>query len=1003
MIPVPHLLRRLVAGFFLLGLVGLAAAAESPRAFDLPGGPAEETLKLFAKQADREIVFAGAAVAQVKTNPVSGELPPREALTALLANTGLVATEDGKSGAFAVRREAPVEKNAPARLQEKPATEGTQSGMRVEDGVVKLEDYTVTGSRIRGVLGEGTAQPVFTYTRKELDRFGATSFADLQRYIPQLPQTDWNRQVETALAGVPTAALSTDAVGYSDFGTGLRSMGNTSTLVLVDGRRVPKLGQLFASTAGYDLSGIPLSAVERIEVLTDGASAVYGADALAGVINIILKKEYRGTELALSYTNTFDRDAADKQAQLTHGFAQGKLSFNLSLGWQQTNSLAPRDRWWSASADKRPYGGTDGRSQFPDLQGGVRSVSGANLPGLNSPQAAIPLNSTGRNLTIADFANTPLPDRFDAPKYLNYGHRVNESVTLNGRYAFRPWLELFWNGGWRETTNYVGLSGVPSAAGNLASSRVTLPASYPGNPFGVPIYLERALYELLPLAQSTFSITSPTWLAGIRGTLPRDWRYELAVSKRWSEYGATGYSISNGQQATALHGKLNASVNQSDPAQQIILLNDALANTPHPPEFYIPFLLEREVAEAPDVWLYDFKADGALWTLPAGSVQAAVGTEFQEDYAHLGPVNTTQRLGGSYKRETLGVYAEVQVPVVAPAQNVPLVHKFSLNVSGRRDTYSDFTGSTVPRYSLFYHPVKGVALRGSYGEGYKVPTLFQLYRVVSVSSGTFAPGLLDPQRGGQAVPSYQGTTGGNPDLRPEESESWNVGVLVEVPGVKGLSLSADYYDLNHTNRVATDTQALVNFFPERITRAAATAADIAAGWAGVITAIDARPINIASFHTAGFDFEVRYERSFPWLGDLLLRATATKPEVSELRNRPDTPLSDSTTQSPWRATGYIYLTRGPWEVGTVATYASDYFTTTTPIKRTWLWDAQVAYHFGRGSWKPADWKRHLFQDLKLGAQVINVFDEEPQTLRGSSLGNVDPRGRRYQLTLQKRF
>jgi len=997
----PQFLRAALAALAcVLGLLVTSAgfAAEAKKPFDIPAGAALPALKQFAAQSGEQLLYSAEAVQGVTTHAIKGTFTPREALDRMTSGTKLTVVADRKNGALSLVRAA--DPKGPRVAQEATTPKNPS---KVEDGKLVLETYEVTGSRIRGVLGEAAAQPVFTYTRKELDRFGATTFADLQRYIPQLPETNWNRQLETSLAGSPEAALSTDAIGYTDLGTGLRNLGNTSTLVLVDGRRLPKLGQMFATTSAYDLSGIPLAAVERIEVLTDGASAVYGADALAGVLNIILKKEYRGTELSLGYANTFDSDTAERQAQLTHGFAKGRFSLNLSAGWQDTNTLAPRDRWWSATADKRPWGGTDGRATFPDLQGGVRTVSGANLPGLNSPQAAIPVGSTGRNLTIADFANTPVPDRFDMPKYLNYGSRRTESFTVSGRYAFRPWLELFWNGGWRRNTVEAGLPGVPVVAGASTATRVTLPANYPGNPFGVPIYVERALHELVPLAMTAYANTSPSWLAGLRGVLPRDWRYELAVSKRWSEYSATGYSLATGQQATALHGRLNASVNNPDPAQQIILLNDSLSVIPHPSGFYEALLRPRDVGEAPDVWLYDFKADGPLWTLPAGPVQAAVGGEFQENYTQLLATNTIQRLGGGFKRETLGLYAEVQAPLVGPAQKVPLVHKLSAGISARRDSYNDFPESLVPRYSLFYHPVKPVGLRMSYGEGYKVPTLFELYRAGAVFAGSFAPGVLDPLRGGQAVPSFVSTTGGNPDLVPEESKNLNAGLLVEVPFVRGLSFSVDYYDLKHTNRVSADLQAIVNFFPERVVRAAPTAADAAAGWAGVITEIDHRPVNVASFRATGFDFELRYERSFARLGDLLVRVTGTKPEVSELRNRPDSPVIDNVAQSPWRATGLVFLTRGPWETGIVGTYASDYLITTTPVGRVWLWDAQVAYTFDRSGKETTGWRRHIFAGLRVGAQVMNVFDQEPETLRGSSLGNVDPRGRRYQLTLQKRF
>lgn len=972
------------------------AAEPQTKSFDVPAGPAPAALKQFISQSGVQLLYVPGEVKDVQTKAVKGNYTPAEAIDLLLFDTGLI-SRMADNGAISVNRAVgPNVQRVAQEVSDHPKK------TTVENGVVSLDKFEVTGTRIRGVLGESTTQPIFTYSREDLARFGATTFTDLQRYIPQLAPTNWNRQLETALPGTPEVGFSSQAQGYADFGEGMRSIGNTGTLVLVDGRRLPKLGQLFATTSGYDLTGIPVSAIERIEVLTDGASAVYGADALAGVVNIILKKDYRGTEVTLSYTNTFDSDTAERRAQISHGFASGKLSLHLTLGIEKTNSMAPRDRWFSASSDKTAYGGFDGRAAFPGAQGAVRSTDGSNLPGLNSPQAGIPVNSTGANLTIADFASAPLAPRFDPPQHLDYGSRSAQFATLNGRYAIKPWLELFWNGSWRENTTYTGLNSMPIATGTSAFATVTLPANYPGNPFGVPLFLERALYEFIPLAKTTFTIASPTWLAGVRGEITRGWNYEAAVSKRWSDFRAAGATLANGQAANALHGKLNASVNNANAGQRIVLLHNALAAAPHPAAFYEQFLTPRDVQEAPDIWLYDLKADGPLWTLPAGPIRAAFGGEFQEDIANLGPVNSQSRLGGTYKRKVKSLYGEVYVPLLAEAQNVPAVHALSFNVSARRDEYSDFAGDSVPRYSVLYSPAAWLAIRASHGSGYKVPTLFQLRRAPASGTGAFTFNLFDPLRGGEAVGNYAFLSGGNPDLEPEESTNRSIGMAIDVPKVSGLSFSLDYYELEHVNRVASDTQAIVNYFPERLTRGAPSPEDIAAGRPGPIIGIDQRFINIASYRTTGFDGELRYVKAFA-SGQLFMRALITRPRSSVLRNRPDSIPINNRSQLPWRGTGYVFWQTGPWDIGTTATYTSDYVISSNQLEAVWLFDLQASYDFGRSKWEAAGWKGHVFRKLKLTAQVMNIFDREPQTVRGASLGNVDPRGRRYQVTLRKEF
>ncbi len=166
-----------------------------------------------------------------------------------------------------------------AGAQSTAVSTATSSG----SATVQLEPVEVTGSRIRSVLGEATVQPVFTYTREELDILGVQQMTDLNNYIPQLPTVAWESTPETGYVNLANNG------GRTNFNGGLRNLGNTATLMLINGRRAPKLGTATGSDS-YDLSGIPMSAIERIDVLTDGASAIYGADAAAGVINVILKK-----------------------------------------------------------------------------------------------------------------------------------------------------------------------------------------------------------------------------------------------------------------------------------------------------------------------------------------------------------------------------------------------------------------------------------------------------------------------------------------------------------------------------------------------------------------------------------------------------------------------------------------------------------------------------------------------------------------------------------------
>ncbi|MDB6115325.1 MAG: hypothetical protein JWQ62_2270, partial [Lacunisphaera sp.] len=378
-------LRRALA-LLLFPLVGclVAIAAETTRTFNLPAGDAAQTLKQFSAQSGREIVFAPAAVSSVKTNEVRGDLEPRAALDALLADTGLVATQDAKTGAFAVRRD--TSPNAQRVAPTEATTPNDPS--KVEQGKLVLDKVEVTGSRIRGLLGEADFSPVTSFSRQDIERVGVTSIGELSRLIPQAYST--NSYDGIGFGGQSQGNVTTgdgsnaSAVVTSRSTINLRGLGIGSTLVLVNGRRLPSTGVIRGNNAG-DLSGIPVSAIERIDVLTDGASAIYGSDAVGGVINVILRKSYNGTEINLTYENTFDSDTAVRTATITHSINQGKLSLMLSARWQDRHAFAAVDRRFSATDNWVSLGGTSTVTAFNaggfSTTAGVVSVASGTLPG----------------------------------------------------------------------------------------------------------------------------------------------------------------------------------------------------------------------------------------------------------------------------------------------------------------------------------------------------------------------------------------------------------------------------------------------------------------------------------------------------------------------------------------------------------------------------------------------------------------------------------------------
>ncbi len=1015
------------AALFALGLpLAVRAADEAVKSFDIPAGPAEKTLRTFSSQAGIAAMYPSDSVRGVNTVEVKGELTAKEALDRMLAGTPLVVVQDQATGSLTVVREASVEKaekNVSRAIAESSVRPKSQKN-KMKDGVLELETYEVTGSRIRGVLGEATAQPVFTFTRSDLDRYGVQTFDQLRRYIPQLPLQNWNATPDTALA----TSLSGNP-NLTNIGAGLRGLGSEATLVLVNGRRINKLGQSTATAStneGYDLGGIPMSAVDHIEVLTSGASAIYGADALAGVVNVILKKDYQGTDIILSYTNTFNSDTGDRRLQLTHGFRSGHYSLNLGVTWASTNSLAPRDRWFSASANRIPLGGSDGRPNIPGGPGTVSTVDGSILPGLTVAQAVIPVNSDGVHLKAADFANTgPVPDKFDPNQYTSYGTRSRRGLQVSTDYEFYRWLDVFVEA--RATDS------VTTNPGIFNTISLTIPAGYTGNPFGTPIVLKRVFWELQPLTAAAFTNDEYAVSVGIKGYIGASWRHEESISRQRTDYHYGDNFFFGSFSSSAIQ----SAVNSPDATLHPILLNNGQQSSPNSTAL-LKFITQPDglpIIEKPEIWLYSAKADGDLVALPAGEVKLAVGIEAQEEYARFESTANNAVIGSSalttpsFSRTAVGIFGEVQIPIAAEKQRLPMLHSLIATLSARHDEYSDFGGKLMPGYSLFYHPLRFVGLRASYSKGFKVPTLQQLFRVSSSSNGIISTSandlVLDPLRNNEIVGTPLATfrtatlvNGGNPNLHPEQSSSENVGLVLELPFLKGLSASVDYYSLKYRDRVSQPALAdWFVYFPDHVIRAAPTAADQAAGLPGIVTGFINTPVNLAFQKVAGYDVEIRYNTSLGAWGDLQFAAVATKQLISEVAATPRAKLNDRSPLQPWRGVMSLFWNRGPWQAGVIDTYTSAsfpfYSTTTNPGSRQPSfseWDFQAGYEFSKDhSPDTTVWQR-LLCGTKISLNLINAFNVEPQPRYSTStgalvgfFGQIDPRGRRYEITLSKQF
>jgi iron complex outermembrane recepter protein len=436
---------RAVLAFLLL--IGFCSAAEPTKVFDVPPGEAAQTLKRYASQAGREIVFAE-SVGSVPTNAVKGELTPREALDVLLADTGLVGTIDAKTGAIAIRRETLEEaKNGESR----PATSRTARS----DGPLRLDEYEVIGLRDTGLVNEGViprreneAIPYIVFDRLEIERSGATDLNEVLRSLPQVAAFQADTQSLTAQRGFATFGAGVTAATRVD----LRGFGTQGTTILVNGRHMPLVRE--TQGGGPDISRIPLTAIDRIEVLPGSAGGIYGTNTMGGVINIVLKKNYAGRDLTLFYGMA----AAGGANEVGLTYIEGRTLFGgrANLTWtfdaRKREPLYYEDRPLYRRFLERNVSPMNGGSvpawiaaggmvNFVPRSGVIVGGTAAAFAPLNIPGAtgtvnfaSVPLNQNGSNLTPASFLGTANQMTVGEP-YARFAlYNPTESYSLNVTY-----------------------------------------------------------------------------------------------------------------------------------------------------------------------------------------------------------------------------------------------------------------------------------------------------------------------------------------------------------------------------------------------------------------------------------------------------------------------------------------------------------------------------------------------------------------------------------------
>ncbi|MBI2515796.1 MAG: TonB-dependent receptor [Opitutae bacterium] len=801
-----------------------------------------------------------------------------------------------------------------------------------EEEPQKLEAFSITGSRIRRIDSE-TPQPVVRITESDFKATGFTTLGDAIRAMP-------------AIAGqslVSTDGGTSFTPGVSSFN--LRGLGNNNTLVLINGRRAAPYAS--AGFNGFqtvfDFNSIPTAAIESLEVLKDGASAIYGSDAVAGVINVNLKKNYTGFTSELSFGNTSGTDSAEKSAFFIFGTKAGKVSLITTFDYQQRASIDGADLAWSDESDGTPYGGLDQRSTSGPIAA-VRGLTGlAQFPngraGFTTPQTAP---------TLANAANiTPL-----------YNFQENVGFTPDTRsfgfytravYEFNDYITGFLDASFRRSEVDISAAPTPYVTsqelGDSPAGAGIFPASNPFNPFGQNILDLRWRISELGRRIQDITADSPRLVAGLEGRLPDSewsWSGALLYSKNTIEQLARN-ATSDRLVQNAFNGvRLNGVVKYANPfgPNDPDIINYLRIINPNHDEF--------EVRSA------DISATGPIFKLPAGDLNMAIGAEVRtERMENIGTQlnRDSQIVGGSAGSDTYGdrrlysYYAELSIPVFKHNDM-----SLELQAAARHEQYSDFGNTTKPKLAAVFRPIPEVLIRGSYGESFLAPNLAYLYTTVSTSFT--ANTLADPLRPQDPRVQIRQFGGGNPGLQPEETKVVYGGIVLQ-PFIRNkdsifreLSFGVDYFKFDQENLISrlTASQILTNpAFTHLVVRNAPTPGDTIGTISGVLTTWQ----NLSVGKYEGYDFNVRWVLPRRSYGQIRAELSGTYIDSQEFTTATGALVDvDGEYSSPqFRGTATFAWNKGDWAASLFVTHIGHYMDAfqIARIKSQTIYSPQVAY------------------------------------------------------------
>ena len=812
---------------------------------------------------------------------------------------------------------------------------------------VTLDKVIITGSHIRAFDAE-TALPVQVIKREEIDRSGVTTVEQLLERIPG------------NLNGINAAmSIGSETPGLSS--ANLRGLGGGSTLVLLNGRRLANYAFVGDTV---DLNSIPLAAVDRVEVLKDGASAIYGSDAIAGVINFILRRDFVGAELTAygALTQGGGGNSGLVVGSVGHGDpARDGYNVFLSASYQKDQALKAIDRDFARTA-YRPEIGLNRLSPgtFP-----ANILAGRDLLNPTYPQGCTPPTSL------------PLPpaecgyDYMTAIDILPAVERA--SVLARGTLRLSADADLFAEALYSRNQFNTTVSPTPVSPFTIYGPNL-YPAGGPYYPseFAAANGLSGDLalfYRSVELGPRINDVDSDAqrYAIGVEG-VARGWDYNVAAvysrNTQTNEY-ANGYVYASKLIPAMATGLINP-FGPSGPEGQALLASTLFHGT----------LTSTEGTTS----LVNASASREIATIPAGPLLLALGAEARREKLTLDwePILLS---GSSFTSDTpLSVAGSRNVYALFAELNVPIVRGLDAQLAVRYDDYSDFGSTTNPKFALRWQPLQSLLMRASWGTGFRAPPLYDLHRP-PFTGGDF--GISDPARCPvTGLPDdcdvffFEITEGGNPNLQPETSTQWNAGIVWEP--ARGLTLGIDYWNIEQKNIISAlgPQNAVLHYdkFDSRFIRGPVD--PNYPNLPGPIIGFDNRLLNLGTTQTSGIDVSLAWTAPrVDWgLVSVALQATYVMQWDTQFDGVVFVSQVGTDAYGPviprWRSQLTLNWNNGPWGATLAQTYTAGY-TDFAPgpsgepheVGAFAPWDLQGTYS-GFSGWQ-------------FVAGIRNLFDSDP--------------------------